>query len=570
VKYLQSSLFLGLAVLSQAAYADLSVQQRVEDFEFFWQTYKNAYVFFDLKREDHGVDWDQVHTRFLSELKNSTSDLDLYRAVSRAQSTLQDGHCYNGAFSKIRETESVYFQRIQFKLAEERKIAVAVVPEGSVFAGAGVEVGDELVKFDGKTIRQLAERQRAFQSASSENMFWNSFAGQLYIYDPLAPGGKPSAPKATLVFRKPSGELLSVRSDWNAAPPTGKQEAPMGFAGIPEEGVQLTESEKIAIEGPLPMDVRIFRELNLGYLAISTWMKTDDPIDQMEAAMAALKDTDGLIIDMRNNGGGVGTWGVLFANYFIGSGEKTPNDSWMERKLSKAFFRASFSQLTEEQLEEVFTSPETIHQVLTQAFGLEITLEEVKTKHFKDGRFQPYYLHMGLNDRTNTIPAYDKPVYVLSNGGCFSTTDIFMTILDEFQRITVVGSPNGAGSGSPIPFQLPNSQLTVYVPHARAYPAFGSMIEGRPLQVKIPAPPTMEDMKKGRDTTLNAAVKALWEDLHGPLNAVEGEAEFDVGLGESLLAAPAPKVIDWGNIPTPDWAIEAKVQQIKLRNLNLK
>lgn len=570
MRSLRSSMFLGLtglAVLAQGAWADLTVQQRIEDFETFWQTYKSAYVFFDLKKEDHGVDWDQVRAELLAELKNSTSDLDLYRAVTRAQTSLQDGHCYNGSFSKIRETEPIFFQRIQFTLAEGNKVVVAVVPAGSLFEQAGVEVGDELVRFDGKSIRQLAKRQRAFQAASSENMFWTSFARQLYIHDPLA--GVPSSPKAELVFRKPDGEQLAVQSPWNQAPPTGKQEAPMGFAGLTEEGVQLTEAEALSIDGPLPMEVRIFEQLNIGYLSIETWMKTEDPIDQMEAVMTALADTDGLVVDMRNNGGGVGPWGVLFTNYFIDPGQKAPNDSWMDRLLSKTFFKASFSQLTDEQLEEVFTSPPTMHYVLTKAFGLDISLEETQA-YFENGRFQPFYLRLLLNERANTVPTYTKPVYVLSNGGCYSTTDIFMTILNEFGRIKIVGTPNGAGSGSPIPFQLPHSGLTAYVPHARAYPPFGSMIEGRPLPVTIPAPPTIEDLRKGRDTALNVAVRALWEELHGPINSIDESGEFDVGQGALLMGEPQEKAIDWGNVPTPDWAIDAKVQQIKMRRLDLR
>ncbi len=563
MRFPRRCLALALALVVPALHAELTVEQRLADFDFFWNTYQDGYVFFDLKKGDHGVEWTQVRDQLRAKVADSKSDRELYAAITEAQVALRDGHAYNGSFQKIRETDPIHFQRIQFVLVEEGRVAVARVPAGTAFAEAGIEPGDELVRFDGKTIRQLADEAQRFQAASSDGQFWNQFVGQLYIFNPLK--GTPEAETATLVFEKASGETVEVTSPWQLAPPTGPQtEDPMGFAPTPADGVDLTKAEKLAAEGPLPMDARIFKDWNIGYLAIETWMKTDDPLAQMDDVMTKLAGTDGLVLDMRGNGGGVGTWGVLFTNYFVKPVDKSPNDSWMERLLSKALFRRALPQATEEQLEELFTSPETMHYVLTKGFGLEITVEEVTTKHFKDGRFQPFYLTMPLNDQVGNVPTYDKPVWVLSDGGSYSTTDIFMTILDEFKRVKIAGTGNGAGSGSPLPFVLPNSKLTVYVPHARAYPPFGSMIEGRPRTPTIHAPQGLDDLRKGRDTALNQAVKALWETLNPNLLFATAETDFDVGKGEPVFGAPAPKAVDWGNVPTPGWAIDAKLRAIEL------
>lgn len=570
------ALLLGAALAVPALHAEMTAQQRLEDFDHFWKMYRDSYVFFELKKEDHDVNWEAIGAMMRSRLKKSKTDLDLYRAVTEAQVLLRDGHCYNGSFQKIRETEPVFFQRIQFTLAESNKVAVAAVPPGSPFAQAGIQPGDELLSWDGMTVRQLAKRSRRYSAASSPGMFWHGFARQLYIHEPLL--GKPKKPEATLVFRNAEGEQVTVKSKWNVAPPTGPQEAPamMGFAeGIPQDGINLDQAEMVAIQGPLPMDVRIWKELNIGYLSIETWMKTEDPIEQMEAAMKAVQGTDGLIVDMRDNGGGVGPWGVLFTNYFIKAkeGKEAPNDSWMDRLMSKAFFGAIFPQVTSEELEQIFRHPPTIQYILGQ-LGVEITVEEVTEKYFQNGEFQPFYLRLLLNERKNTIKPYLKPVYVLSNGGCYSTTDIFMTILNEFKRIKVVGTPNGAGSGSPIPFQLPNSGLTVYVPHARAYPPFGSMIEGRPLKPVLHVAPSLEDLRSGKDTVLNAAAKALYTELHpdfGFAGGLEGVApEFQLPEGESILKTVKEKAIDWGNKSTPDWALDAKIRALKLKDIGAR
>ena len=48
-KSLISSLFFGFAIVVTSV--AISVEERVEDFEQFWQTYEDAYVFFDLKKK---------------------------------------------------------------------------------------------------------------------------------------------------------------------------------------------------------------------------------------------------------------------------------------------------------------------------------------------------------------------------------------------------------------------------------------------------------------------------------------------------------------------------------------
>lgn len=577
-------------LLLTSCFSELSVEQRVEDFEYFWNAYKNSYVFFELKKEDHGIDWDSIKGDFLEKVKASQSDIDLYAAVTEAQTLLRDGHCYNGSFSKIRETEKIYFQRIGLTMVEGHRVIVFKVPADSEFEKAGIKPGFELVKFDGLTIRQMANEARKRIAASSEGQFWSIFGGQIYIHSPLK--GKPKSKKSEMIFRDDQGELVKVYSTWNSVDPTGATEAESQWIQD-ESGVSLSEAVKQRIEGPLPIEVRIFEESNLAYVKIESWMKTEDPIQQFEEVFNSIKNTDGMILDLRDNGGGVGPWGILFANYLIEKSSdakstknwiskvagwfkgahkkdsdadssdgdsKVPNDAWFERKLSKIFFQAAFPQLTDEMLAEIFSKPEAMQYVLKKAFGMDVSLEEVQS-HYADGELEPFYINLSLNDRVNKIKPYTKPVYALTNGGCYSTTDICLSILNEFNRIKVIGTPNGAGSGSPIPFVLPNSKLQVYVPHARAFPPFGTMIEGRPLKPHTSISQTKEDLVVGKDTVLTEAVRQLVEEVSGSLD----------GFISSPQSIPlSHKDIDWGNVPMPDWAIQATLEHINRSELELK
>lgn len=539
-------------------FAELSVEQRLEDFEFFWQTYRNAYVFFDLKKKDYGLDWNEVHHIFTEKLARSKSDLELYAAVTEAQSMLRDGHCYNGSFAKIRETEKIYFQRIGFALAEGNKIVVEIVPQDTVFAEKGIQAGFELINFNGKSIRQLTAEARAYTPASSEGQFWSNFVRQLYIYNPLA--GKPKSAKAELVFKNFEGKAIKVTAPWLSIAPTGQAGLASTLAG---RSISIDDAVWIDVEGPLPMEVRIFNDLNLGYIKIDSWMKTEDPIEQFEAVFSKIQDTDALILDFRNNGGGVGPWGVLFTSYLISATDKQPNDSWMERNISKTFMRVSFPQLDEKAIEEIFTQPESMQYVLEKAFHISMTIEELM-EYFVDGEFRDLYVKLLLNQRQNKIAPYLKPVYALTNGGCYSTTDICLTILEEFNRVKILGTPNGAGSGSPIPFVLPNSGLQVYVPHARAYPPKGTMIEGRPLKPLVRMTPSASDIAHQRDSVLSDAAAYIMQELNPFASFAGTEIDIDV---EPVYSTIKEKEINWGQIPVPEFAVEAIVEQLRYNNI---
>ena len=111
--------------------------------------------------------------------------------------------------------------------------------------------------------------------------------------------------------------------------------------------------------------------------------------------------------------------------------------------------------------------------MILNKLGVDMTLEEVKAQ-FVEGEYTPFYHKMALSSYKPGISPYTKPVIALTNGGCYSTTDICLTLLDEFNRVITVGTPNGAGSGSPIAMKLPNTGVEVMVPHARAYPTFST------------------------------------------------------------------------------------------------
>jgi len=260
------------------------------------------------------------------------------------------------------------------------------------------------------------------------------------------------------------------------------------------------------------MELKIFEENQIGYMKLSSFMKVEDPKPQFEKALELLEGTQGLILDLRGNGGGVAKWGYLLANYFVDNESPKINDGWIDVIYSKAYFqRFHNEQFTPQVLDELFSSPEGAAALFKQ-MGIELTEEEV-AKHFRDGEFFNMTRPTKLNHAVNDKPAYDKPLVVLMDGGCYSTTDIFMTALNDYDRAIFVGTPDGAGSGSPIPYVLKNSGFTAHISHGKFFTTGDVMIEGRPIQPDYLVSQTQEDVAVGRDTILQAGYQVLMEKI---------------------------------------------------------
>lgn len=60
--------------------------------EALWQVMDQHYCFFDYKKEVIGVDWDEVHQRFLAQANEKMTKAQLFEVCSNMLAELQDGH----------------------------------------------------------------------------------------------------------------------------------------------------------------------------------------------------------------------------------------------------------------------------------------------------------------------------------------------------------------------------------------------------------------------------------------------------------------------------------------------
>jgi C-terminal processing protease CtpA/Prc len=549
VKRFSKLLFSGLFLLNSLQ--ALTLEQRVEDYKFFWNSFKEQYAFFDLKRKKFGVEWDAVRAKYLAQVENSDSDLALLKAITESQVALGDGHCYNSLIDHVYKTDKLFMLPIDFKLGAGNKVYVNAVGIGSpLFYEHGITTGHELIAINGKSVRKIARERKKWIPASSPGQFWSNLVGMLQFVHPFEE--QPTEKTATITVMSPEGERITAECEWKVLKPQKAPSRPMN--SLYQDEVADENVQKIDAEGPIPMEVKVYNDTNVGYVKIETWMKTDDPKEQFEKVFEQIQDTDGLIIDLRDNGGGVAKWGILFANYLLDSDMTMPNNTRIEAILCKTYLRR-FPQISEEDINKAFSVPEEIQGLIKAITQKEVSIDEIKSR-MVDGEFPPMEFVKLLNHEVNQVATYTKPVVVLMNGGCYSTTDIFMTLLNDNNRATFVGSINGAGSGSPIPCKTPNLGFQYYVSHGRFFTPSEVMIEGQPIKPDVLSMPSQEDYVDGYDRVLQDGFQELMKQINPGSNSFVG-VEISDGEVETKSDTIDEKEVHFGLPKMPDFIAPA-------------
>lgn len=194
-------------------------------------------------------------------------------------------------------------------------------------------------------------------------------------------------------------------------------------------------------------------ENNIGYIFCSSFSNGigDGNLDQ---TLNRLAICDGLIIDVRNNGGG--------------------------------------NLTTAQKLAARFTNQKTLVGYMTHKTG------------------------KGHSDFSNPYPVYIEPsngirwqkrAVVLTNRRSFSATNDFVNSMKQFPLITIVGDKTGGGSGLPFTSEIPCGWSIRFSASPMLDPQMNQIEFGINPDVKVDM--TSEDMQKGKDTMIEYACKLL-------------------------------------------------------------
>ena len=91
-KLLLIAVSLSLFISTSCVREDHYDNSRQGTFEALWKIMDEHYCFFDYKKQEIGVDWDEVHTRYAAQVNENMSSVQLFEVLSNMLGELQDGH----------------------------------------------------------------------------------------------------------------------------------------------------------------------------------------------------------------------------------------------------------------------------------------------------------------------------------------------------------------------------------------------------------------------------------------------------------------------------------------------
>lgn len=122
----------------------------------------------------------------------------------------------------------------------------------------------------------------------------------------------------------------------------------------------------------------------------------------------------------------------------------------------------------------------------------------------------------GHNDFSNPKPVYVEPsngirwqkkVVVLTNRRSYSATNDFVNSMNQFPNVTIVGDKTGGGSGLPFSSEIPNGWSIRFSASPMFDPNMNQLEFGIDPDVKVDM--KSEDMQRGKDTIIETACEIL-------------------------------------------------------------
>jgi hypothetical protein len=241
---------------------------------------------------------------------------------------------------------------------------------------------------------------------------------------------------------------------------------------------------------------------NIGYLQLYPIMSGEPQVQEaLVAAMGTFRNTEGLIVDVRGNGGGsrlpLRTLFPFFlaaadspkvlnvAAYRLGHRSDILKDRWL--------YPADWGGWSPAERGAI--------QRLARNFRPQWPLPR---NQFSDW----HYFVIGPSREPGRYH-YQRPVVFLMDSRNFSAADIFLGAFKGRRSVTLMGTPSGGGSGRYQSFRLLHSNIEVRLSSMVSFQSSGALYEGQGIQPDVLIEPTITDCLRKTDLTLEAAVRHI-------------------------------------------------------------
>ena len=244
----------------------------------------------------------------------------------------------------------------------------------------------------------------------------------------------------------------------------------------------------------------------VGYIRIPQMDSGDRFRRWLHDSMPAVRNTKGLIIDVRGNGGGSREALRVLLPYFM-SEDDTPHVA------NVGAYRIGAGDDPEDPkgfLDNRYLWPAD-HPRWSAAAGDAIARVAANFKpdwELPAGCFSAWH-YMVVERTSETAFHYKRPLIILLDTGCFSATDIFLGAFHGRRNVTLMGTRSGGGSGRSRSEVLPRSGLTIRMSTMASFRPSGQRYDGKGVAPDVEMAPILSDLMGSTDSVLDAAVKRL-------------------------------------------------------------
>ncbi len=422
-----------------SALVDYSDLGYVEAFDALLEKLRKEYAFTEYK----DLDWDQIQADLRPQFEAAAEQEDptLYRRALRNLSwAVPDGHVKGPQLLDEFVKETSGGLGIAVRELDDGRIIVNYLVPGSAADEAGIEIGAEILEIDGVPISdkvsEIIPHSSPFSSEHVKRLQQLRYVTRF-----------PEGTEVALAFRSPGSNATKTATLTAVREP---QSFRFSSFAVGQDGFELPVEYEI-----LPDSGYVYAKINSFFdnalLTVQLWERMLRTMNE--------NNVPGLIIDMRQNGGGRGFLADYMAAYFYNEPIELGNTGKYDKETDEFYF-----------------DPRNVERFLLPA-------EELR---------------------------YNGAVAVLIGPNCASACEFFSYDMTIEDRAAIVGQYPTAGLGGSIDtVKMPEGELFVFT-MGRAVDSNGEIhIEGKGVPPTLRVPVNEETLLTDEDPILAAAIDYL-------------------------------------------------------------
>ena len=440
--------------------ANLSDAEKIAGLSKFWSEASYNFAYFDKVK----INWDSAYQAFIPQVLMTKTTYDYYRTLERFCALLKDGHTnVNAPWSLYGYSTYVPFRMVMI----DQKPYVTRVLKG---LSDTVPIGSELLMVKEQPVRQYLDTEVVpYISASTQQQKWDNALRSFWS------ATSDTTTVYPMTFRTPKGQVISFSSRLFSQRERDGSQWLLGDGSSPAKS-QLSRLTMLP-GGIAHVELNSFGE--------------DKIVAEFKAMLPQLQTAKGIILDVRQNGGGDTGIGAEILKYFTNEKQLT-GSVWRTRE-HRASFKAWGTYYAREKYDSTQAGNDSYQRALKTAKG----------DFWYSGNA------MTFDNNVNESKLL-MPVVVLAGTNTASAAEDFLIIIRQLKttRIPIIGEPSMGTTGQPLPFDLPGGGSARVCTKRDTY-ADGTDFVGIGVKPDIEVKPTVQSIMSGKDIALERAVATL-------------------------------------------------------------